>query len=105
MENEKEKNGVEPPFEWFDFKGRHVAMKGDMILCIVEPAEGLPCEAWHIQPVAGLYTTVESAKSEAEKGHARFIANQAEDEKPEPNFYLEVLKQVVAALEAKAQKP
>jgi hypothetical protein len=99
MENEK--NSVELPFEWFDFKGRHVAMKGDMILCIVEPAEGLPCEAWHIQPVAGLFTTLESAKSEAEKGHARYIAHQEEDEKPPKNLYLDILKQVVAALEAK----
>jgi hypothetical protein len=101
MENEQQKNGLEPPLEWFDFKGRHVAMKGDTILCIIEPAEGLPCEAWHVQPVAGLYTTLDSAKSEAEKGHARFMEHQAEDKKPQEDYYLGILKQVVAALEAK----
>jgi hypothetical protein len=93
---------VKPQIEWHEFKGgRHLMMKGDMLLGIIEPSEGLPCEAYHFQPVAGLFTTIEAAKAEAEKSHARFLANHVEDGKPPENFYLEILKQVVVALEAK----
>jgi len=98
MENETE-------IVWHKFKSSHVAMKGEQIVGIVEPAEDFPCEAFVITPVSFMYLTVDAAKEEFLKGHERFLKRHAEDEKPEPNFYLEVLKQVVAALEAKAQKP
>jgi hypothetical protein len=99
MENE------EPKLEWHKMKTQHVAIKGDLIVCIVEPAEGLACEAWRIQPVAGLYTTIEAAKEAAEKGHEQYVAHQLEDGKPQDNLYLDVLRGVVAALEAKYKKP
>jgi hypothetical protein len=99
MENE------EPKLEWHKMKSQYVAIKGDMIVCIVEPAEGLACEAWRIQPVAGLYTTIEAAKEGAEKAHAQYLANHPEDGKPQDNLYLDLLRGVVAALEAKYKKP
>jgi hypothetical protein len=89
------------PIEWHEIKGAQVGMKGDQVICIVERVEGLPFEAYGVNPMSAVYRTLDAAKSEAEAGHTRFL--EAQKGQPQSNFYLDILKQVVAALEAKAK--
>jgi hypothetical protein len=95
MENETDK------IEWYEIRDGHIAMKGARIIGVIHRAEGMPCVAYQISPMAGMFSSLEAAKAELEEGHARYL----EGGKSQKDFYLEVLKQVVAALEAKAQKP
>lgn len=94
---------TKPKIEWFEFKGAHVAMKGEQIICIVQQMEDFPCEAYVINPQGGVYSTLKAAKREAEAGNAMFEKCQAKAEEPPQNFYLDILKQIVAALETKAK--
>jgi hypothetical protein len=90
---------AKPAVEWHEMKGTHVAMRGDQVICIIEPVEGLPFKAWGVQPMAAVFSTVDSAKAEAEAGHQRFLKNSG----PQPNFYVDILEQLLTALKAKAE--
>lgn len=97
---------TKPEIEWHKFKDAHIAMRGDQILFLVERIPDFPCEAYGIAPQQGMYSNLEAAKAEAEAGHARFLKHQAQHEGPPPNdFYIDILKGVVAALESKVKKP
>jgi|ERR1700722_11241125 len=89
------------PVEWHKFKdNRHVAVRGEEILAIIEPLNDFPCEAYGLSLMNTMHTTVESAKAEGEKLIANFIRKSNQIGKPpEPSMYLTVLRQVVAVLE------
>jgi hypothetical protein len=89
------------PVEWHKFKdNRHVAVRGEEILAIIEPIADFPCEAYGLHLLNTMHTTLDSAKAEGEKLIANFIRKSDQIGKPpEPSMYLTVLRQVVAVLE------
>lgn len=94
---------TKPAIEWHKFKDKHVAIRGEEILAIIDPVEGFPCEAYGMNVINGMFSTVEAAKSGADKAIAKFLERVDHMDDPPQNFYLDILKQIVAALETKAK--
>jgi hypothetical protein len=92
---------TKPAVEWHKFKDKHVMMQGDKVLAIVEPVQDFPCEAFGVEILQQMYVSLDAAKADAEACYAGFLRRHTEDARPQPNFYLDILRQVVTALEAK----
>ena len=92
---------AQKPVEWHKFKdNRHVAIRGEEIVAIIDPIKDMPCEAYGLSLLNTMHTTLESATAEGEKLIANLIRKSDQIGKPpEPSMYLTVLRQVVAVLE------
>ncbi len=91
------------PLEWHKVKDCWVAMRGQQAVCIIEKVEGAPIELWAPHILRDCFTTTEDAKVQGLKNLA--LVDQAMappiPRKSEKEWYLEILKQVVSALEVK----
>jgi hypothetical protein len=56
-----------PKLEWHEIKGEWVGMFGNQIICMIGKMEDMPCEAWMINPMQGVYVTADSAKQGAQE--------------------------------------
>ena len=88
---------TELPIEWHQMKGSIVALRGDEIIAIVNKMTDMPCEAFSVQPLAGVYTTIEAAKAEVEKGVKRMKENK-------PLDFVAMLRNMVAAMDKPANE-
>ncbi len=90
---------TEPTLEWAKYGKMHVCLKGEEIVCIVQPTEG-PFEAFGVQYVDNLYVSVEAAKRAAEENEKGMSVKP-----PTLTQQLsKVVKQVAASLDAQELK-
>ena len=90
----------EKKIEWHNIKGSYIAMVGDQIIGIIDKQPDFPCEAWSIQPMAGMYANPESAKAEIELQYGLMPKQPTQPRKTLDQVMIAVLESTLAQLKA-----
>ena len=60
---------------WHDYKGQHVGICEDQVVCLISPMENMPCESYHMQTFGDVFVSIESAKRGAEEFFDRYFTD------------------------------
>jgi hypothetical protein len=91
---------VAGPVEWHKYKDTWVGViTGGRIVCLIDPMEDMPCQAYSAQMLTGIFTTVEDAKREMDRVIAVGLTEEQKSRTPQPSIYKTVLKAALQGLE------